>query len=286
VSQGLVYRLDDIPRVHDFAKAVAEYYGDWSAMEADIEMYWFADLLGVRKWECQDGNAGTADKMGKFPMFIPKTGMDRVQKCPNLFLKGKYYHREYQETVKLDGASMTVYYIGDDTPEFRSCNPLPNSYTTNLTPPNGRFGVCSHGFELSETAACKYWAMARKYDLPQKLAELGKNLAIQGELVGDTIQGNRQGFPDGQHDFHIFDIYDIDRKEYLEPRAAYAWAKDLGVPHVPVRGYVKIRRIAKSNEDLIERAIKSNAEGLVYKCVEDGRRFKVINPHWLLKHGE
>jgi RNA ligase (TIGR02306 family) len=156
---------------------------------------------------------------------------------------------------------------------------------------NGRIGVCSRNQDLHEFGGSKFWELARKYQLPEKLERIGKNLAIQGELVGNTICKNRLGYKKGEHDFFVFSIFDVDQQRYLNPRETEKRTSQIGLKHVPVLGYVKIQDIAKSRDDLLHRAegIGMNGkkrEGLVYKNVDNGQAFKVIANNYLLSHGE
>ncbi|TPX17746.1 uncharacterized protein E0L32_002847 [Thyridium curvatum] len=283
ISQGKVFSLEDFPEVTKTFRDLVDYYnGEEDVAVMDIGLFCFAARLSVAKWEA----AFLSDEcLGAMPPFIRKTSIERHANCPNLFTKSKYFQRLYQESVKLDGCSMTVYFIGKNQPAYRSCNPARpgNSFTEGT---KGRIGVCSHRKEIAENKDSLYWQAAIKYNLPQQLHNLGQNIAIQGELCGSTINGNREKFPDGEHDFFIFDVWDIDTKKYWAPDRTVQLAAQLNCKHVPVRGDFKIRSIAFNHQGLSNRAEALNAEGLVYKCAEDGRRFKVHNRKWLLNHGE
>jgi len=290
ISQGAVFPITKVPKILGLADGLTEYFGDWDAMAAFIDTLPLAHYLGVEKWErtpeAQEKRGAPCEFLGPRPAFVRETAAERVQNCPNLFIKPKYFHYTYQETIKLDGQSMSVYFVRSGSEYIRSCNPLPSNPSKEMAMSNGRFGVCSHRRELNDTGGNIFWEMARKYDLPTRLNNLNKNIAVQGELCGSTICGNREGFPEGVHDFFIFDIYDIDNRKYVDAALAFRCAEELRVPHVPILGYVRIREIASSHEELLQRAKDKNREGLVFKCLVDGRRFKVINDNWLLKHGE
>ncbi len=311
LSQGLVFPIEKVPLVHEVMQALETHLGSREDMECVVQTFRFANFLGVQKWEPQlpeiqpkGGRSPEPEFLGPLPPFLSETSASRVQNCPNLFTKSKYWRNEYQETIKMDGTSMTVYYVRKDSVNYRSCNTLPkhdgrqhagsslsgSSHGrghSHMELEQGRFGVCSHRKEINEAApgGSTYWKVALRYGLPDKLAKLGKNVAIQGELCGSSIGGNHEGLAKGEHDFFVFDIIDMDRRAHCDPRKTVDCARELGLPHVPIRGYFKIRQIASNHEDLYRRARETDREGLVYKCVQDGRRFKVANDEWLLRHG-
>lgn len=208
-----------------------------------------------------------------------------LQDCPNLFTKPKYNFYDYQESVKLDGASMSVYFVKSCTNKFHDLNPLPEGELgSNMALKNGRFGVCSKNNDLHELAPCHfgYWKVALLNDLPAKLAKLNRNIAIQGEICGPAINQNREKLDKTQ--FYVYAMWDIDAQKYLEPGLVEKMAYKLGLQHVPVIRYVRIRSIAGCHNDLRRLADERPGEGLVYKCVRDGRSFKVHSPAYKVRH--
>lgn len=126
------------------------------------------------------------DVEGKFPSFIPKTDCERIQNHPWL-LEDK--DRTWVATEKLDGSSATYFWK------------------------DGHFGVCSRNWELRDAPNNAYWIAARKYKLEEKLSSLGKNIALQGELIGPKIQGNRYKLD--CYEIRFFDFFVIDLSRYL-----------------------------------------------------------------------
>ncbi|KAF3767182.1 DNA ligase/mRNA capping enzyme [Cryphonectria parasitica EP155] len=227
-------------------------------------------------------------KLGTVPTrLFKKTDVTRVEDCPNLFTKAKYHKYLYQESVKMDGTSMTIYFVNSNLPLFANLNPLPEKVGPNTVHPNGRFGVCSKNMDINELSDCQfgYWKIALRYDLPKKLAAKGRSVAIHGEFCGHNINQNREKIRGGQVDFFVFSIYDVTTQKYMNPKIVVGIAQQLGLKHVPVLGYVKIREIADSHHELKKRAMQRKGEGLVYKCLHDGRSFKVISSTYLLEHG-
>lgn len=227
--------------------------------------------------------------MGPFPDFIERTDQERIQNLPKVF--EEWGDKVFQETTKMDGSSMTVYYLRKDAPMFDLLPPLNPTGGQSGVMENGRVGVCSRNIELVEREKSFFWEVALKNKLLEKLAKLDRNIAIQGELCGSTIQSNFEGFPKGFHDFYLFSVWDIDEQKHLPPREAEQWAKDLGLKHVPVHGYTKLSDIGASVEELLKRAEGKGMngkkrEGIVLKHEDGVFSFKAISNSYLLKHGE
>ena len=121
---------------------------------------------------------------GTFPSFIPKTDETRIQNFESDVGFSPVGERVYI-TEKLDGTSFTCYFK------------------------DGVFGVCGRNWELSETDDNSLWRMAKMLELKEKLTKHGKNIALQGELIGAGINGNLYGMQD--HALYFFTGYDIDK---------------------------------------------------------------------------
>ena len=213
---------------------------------------------------------------GKFPSFIPKTDETRVQVLQKLL--DKYKGEKCYVTEQLDGSS-TTYFIH-----------------------KGEFGVCSRNLELLETEENSYWSVARQMDIENKLRSLNKDLAIQGELIGEGIQDNKLKIR-GQT-IRFFNAFDIGRFEYLPFQQFTDTMEQLQLPTVPI---VSTDYELENEVDAIIRmaTIKSKvrpevwAEGVVIRPLSEkldlllsnenfnnGRvSFKAINPEFLLKYG-
>jgi len=229
------------------------------------------EILGVQKWEVPLPAQLAGDAKGNFPSFIRKTDQERLQNCYKDLIAN---HKDdlFEATLKLDGSSMTVYYN------------------------NGEFGVCSRNLDLKETEGNTYWKVARNYKFEEAMKQYGKNIAIQGELMGPGIQGNREKLT--YHDLFVFDIWDIDEQCYLSSVEKYNvlldledFMDDLEISKVPTIGFDQyIKKF--SYEQLLKKSdIKSLtnpiAEGIVYRSIENPEvSFKIINDRFLLKDGE
>jgi tRNA-binding EMAP/Myf-like protein len=141
------------------------------------------EILHITKWEAPLGAVLSGLAKGLFPShIIRKTDEERVQNLTKFYESYKA-HTMYV-TEKLDGSSAT-YFLN-----------------------NGEFGACSRNLELSPTEdGNTFWRVARELDLENKLREFGYNIALQGELIGEGIQGNPYKIK-GQtvKFFNIFDI--------------------------------------------------------------------------------
>lgn len=293
VSQGLVLKLEDFPEINaDVIRKgrLAMFEGE----DISQQLVDYSDMLGVTKWEPHGtaGPNGNGSVLVKIPSFIQKTGIERVQNCPNLFTKEKYKHIIYQETIKLDGSSMSIYFVPKTSRYFGSLHrPHPGSEAQTVLS-SGRFGVCSKTIDLPYSRDCPYWKAALANNLPailEGLHQKNKNgtIAIQGELVGPGINGNHHNLPENSNpEFHVFSIWDIQRLKHWDPRVVRNFADAHNLKHVEVMGYHKLRDIAENHEDLISLAEVRGGEGIVFKSCVDGRSFKVLSPKWIVEQGD
>jgi len=224
--------------------------------------------LGIVKYEAPIPAQLAGEVKGMFPGFIPKTDQERIQNLTAELAEWQKNNYTFEVTEKLDGSSMTVYLR------------------------DGEFGVCSRNLDLKRNEDNSLWKAALKNDLEAKLTTNKRNLALQGELIGEGIQGNKYKLR-GQM-FYIFDIYDIDRGAYLTPTARKMFVETYKLNHVPVF------KTAASLEGLtVEQLLKGaegksvmgditgpEQEGLVYKCNEAEVSFKCISNRFLLKNGD
>lgn len=234
------------------------------------------DELGIIKYEPPVPANLNGIAKGKFPSFIPKTDETRVQVLQPIL--DKYKGQKCYISEKLDGSS-TTYYIKD-----------------------GEFGVCSRNLELIEDEENSFWKVARQLDIENKLRTLGGNFAIQGELMGEGIQSNKLRLK--AQTIYVFNIFDIDKYEYLDFEKFCEVMKVLDLPVVPIitteyglendiEAIVK-RSVIKSQlckevwaEGIVIRPMKEFNDFLLQESGGNTRvSFKAINPEFLLKYGE
>ncbi|KAF4976299.1 hypothetical protein FZEAL_7015 [Fusarium zealandicum] len=270
-SQGLLIPLSEFPEIVAAVQALARGVAP-SELDAKLRETSFEELLRVRKFESPDGSESSTDgvtPLPDFPFFIPRTDQERVQNMPDVF----YSHRDavFQESTKMDGSSVTVFYFCRDSPHY------------NLLDPE----ILASG---PDSLGC-VGSTVRKLDLSATLAKIGRNIAIQAELCGSSIQANYEGFPPGTHSLLLYAVWDIDAQRYLPPREVReTWASRLGVPHVPVHGYRPLREMGACVADLVARAEGKGVngrkrEGIVLKQEDAPFGFKAISNSYLVRHG-
>ena len=235
------------------------------------------EQLGIVKYEPPIPAQLAGDAKGTFPGFIEKTDEERIQSMHHIL--EKYRGTAVRICEKMDGSSAT-YYVRD-----------------------GEFGVCSRNQELKESEENSFWKVARELDIEAKLRSLGQNIAIQGELIGEGVQGNK--YKRKGQTVLFFNAYDIDKSRHLNVHAADSLFHGLGLRQVPE--LYDCNLVHNTVDDLVAVAtMKSGinhdvwAEGIVVRSINDieetfvtgktvnrGRlSFKVINPEFLIKNGE
>jgi len=222
--------------------------------------------LGIDKWEppTLPEIAGKVSIHNPFPHFIPKTDQERVQ---NLLREiTNHAGKEFEVTIKLDGSSMTVYRHGEKT------------------------GVCSRNLDVKEDEKSDFWNAAKQHKLIDALMTLDRNLALQGELIGEGIQGNPEKIKGKA--FYVFDIYDIDNGKHLSPverREIMKHFKDnkFEINHVPILDNLILNHTVEELLTMAEGPSmnpKVKREGLVFKRMDGLFSFKAISNSYLEKH--
>jgi hypothetical protein len=300
ISQGLILPLSALPEV------------DVNS-EADI-----AEQLNVVKWEAEIPSCLAGQMEGVFPTFAIKSDQERCQNLSReifgyqellepidinvippeevqpMLSKGilitevinnvvQYFKvsppvasidDRYEVTMKLDGSSCTMFHY------------------------HGDVGVCSRNYQMKVNDANKdnsFVKMLVDSGLKEVLPTLG-NIAIQGELMGPNIQGNREKFSSLQ--FFVYDMQLLDEKRFMsvsERQATFAKFEELGVNmsmihHVPIlHNDVTLSTLGISNvQDLLKKAegpsiVHSIREGLVFKRMDGQFSFKAISNTFLAK---
>jgi len=264
ISQGICFPLSFVEMLGLLPEDMIEGQDVTSAMR-------------IEKYEPPIPACLSGTMKGKFPSFIPKTDETRVQVLQRLL--DKYKGEKCYVTEKLDGSSAT-YYVKE-----------------------GEFGVCSRNMELLESEDNSFWRVARQMEIENKLRSLGKNIAIQGELLGEGIQGNKLKVKG--HTVRFFNAFDIDKFEYIDFDEMIEIFEQLGLPTVPIisvdyKLYNNIDEIVKMANIRSTIAPEVWAEGIVIRPYKEkinlllsnenfnnGRvSFKAINVEFLIKYGE
>jgi RNA ligase (TIGR02306 family) len=201
---------------------------------------------------------------GTFPSFIPKTDEIRIQNFESEVGFSPVGERAYV-TEKLDGTSFTCYFN------------------------NGVFGVCGRNWELSETSDNSLWRMANVLQLKEKITKHGKNIALQGELIGAGINGNLYGLSD--HKLYFFTGYDIDkgRRMFFDELEWVLFGLQLQmVPLLEKYGFVIpnesniVDYMLKYAEGKSVLNMEVDREGVVVRGLEREFSFKAISNTYLL----
>lgn len=271
LSQGLLLPLDIITEDEwDEIMEIADEESTGSIIDVAKDKIDLSDVFGVRKYihpsELEDGT----DTAGGFPGFLRKTDQERIQNLSDEYEEDLRFH-PYEITEKLEGTSITIYY---------------NSFIDE-------FGVCSRNLR-KKRSNYPIWRIVDEVGYEDLLKEYGKPIALQGELIGPSIQGNHYDL--SEHQFRIFDVWDISRHEYMIPMKRYNCLEHLfGGPfplehHVPVLEVAYTDTYLRSTDDLLDMAdthsriyIDVPVEGLVFKSMGDPSiSFKAINNNYLL----
>ena len=251
ISQGLILPYSVIP-ITQFATATELPEG------MDV-----SDMLGIVKYEPPIPAELSGKAKGLFPSFLRKTDEERVQNLGEDYSKLRFMSNHlFYVTEKLDGSSATFY--------FR----------------NGEFGVCSRNLELIETEDNTFWKVARELKIEELLGTLDENICLQGELIGEGIQGNPYKIK-GQT-VKFFNAFNIDSQSRLTMRQFVELLEKLGLDYVPF--LAMDFQFPNSIEDMLvyaegKSALNYNAEreGVVVRSYDTLISFKAISNNFLLK---
>jgi RNA ligase (TIGR02306 family) len=276
VSQGLCLPLSILPvpttvasapgTIHDCSLRIDYKEGD------DV-----TEMLGVVKYEPYVPAQLSGQVKGNFPEFIHKTDETRIQAVPAVLYR--HQQKKFYVTEKVDGSSMTVY--------FRRSEHFAD----------GEFGVCSRNLDMKEEGGTSFWKVARELDLENKLRSLNRNIALQGELLGPGVQGNKYKLE--KLGYYIFNVFDIDSGLHFDFDKFTAMVNYLGLSSVPLvnadyllPGTIDEMVEFSKGKSLLNK--DSHREGVVLRPLVGeydeelrGRlSFKCINPDFLLKYNE
>jgi RNA ligase (TIGR02306 family) len=253
ISQGLILPLDE----------VIPFPNNLDYMEVGKDV---TELLGIVKYEPPIPAELAGKVKGMFPSFIPKTDEERVQNLVSEYENWKVQSQhQFYVTEKLDGSSATFYYK------------------------DGVFGVCSRNLELLETEGNTFWKVARELDLENKMKEYGKNISLQGELIGEGIQGNPYKIKG--HTVRFFTGYEIDKQKRINFVNLVVLLQSMGLEYVPVLnrefGFIlpdSVEEMLKYAEGKSVLTPDTEREGVVVRSMDGTISFKAISNKFLLKN--
>jgi len=231
------------------------------------------EWIGVTKYEPVVPAQLRGVARGGFPSWLHKTDECRIQAIPDLL--ERHIGTTIRGHEKLDGSSCTMYIR------------------------NGDFGVCSRNLNLKHTEGNSFWEIAMKFQVEAMMKHCfpDYNFAIQGELIGPGIQGNKYNLRETT--IRLFNVFDIDKDEYLHDLESKYVAQQLGLEWCPwVMDYVITENTTVEELLLLAQgpsALNPNQEreGLVWRPLVESKddkigrfSFKTISNKFLLKNGE
>ncbi|MDO4324979.1 MAG: RNA ligase family protein [bacterium] len=206
-----------------------------------------------------------------FPDFISKTDEVRIQNSP-YFLD---WDCEWVATEKVDGQSGSF-----------TLKRIKGKHFWNRT--RYDFSVCSRNYRQMEKNSTSYWQVAERYQLEKVLHQLiGEKewVAIQGECVAPTVQGNKYHVT--KADLYVFNLI------YPDGRVGSMEAKEkveaCGLKFVPVVSE-KVRVKGMSVAEVLEYATGKSQladtlrEGIVFRSMDGKQSFKAVSPEFLIRY--
>lgn len=259
ISQGLILPLNDTLFPNSRIKDLKE--------DEDV-----TEELQIKKWERPLSQHLQGKAKGYFSASWRKTDQERIQNLTKEFQYHYVMDTKFEVTIKLDGSSLSVGVVINDSNE--------PEYT-----------ICSRNLSLkTDDEDNVFVKIAKKYFHEIKFHEFDIPIQISGELMGPRIQGNPENLI--EHDLYIYDVYDPIEQRYFTPKermiflSFHDYAK-----HVPIlHNDVSFKELnIHSIDDLLEFANgkSMNAEkreGLVFKQMDGNFSFKVISNDYLLKN--
>lgn len=229
------------------------------------------EVLGVMKWvdSSEMGQYKADDETrAPWPGVVPKTDEERIQNIRNLPELFPPNVEDVVITQKYDGCSASFMLI------------------------KGQPVICGRNYQFltATKSTVHYFDAAKKYDIERKLQEYGKELALQGEIIGPKQNGNRHRVK--EVDFFLFNVYDIQNRCYMDHDKVVELATIFGLKTVPCiyRGLMKPEWDVKSLLALADKQVYESgakAEGLVLKTASgNAPRYscKIISNSFLLKY--
>jgi len=197
---------------------------------------------------------------GYFPSYFPKTNEERLQNFSRVYEELK--QKTFYVAEKLEGQSFSAYIK------------------------EAEFGLCTRVLDLLTEEPNTFTLVADKLYLPNKLKSLGKNIALQGELVGPGISRNRYKLE--EKTVYFFTGFNIDEYRRLTLSELTEVLKSLELNMVPI--VEREFTLPDTLDELLEYADgysllnpKAIREGIVIRTEDMNTSFKAISNKFLLK---
>jgi RNA ligase (TIGR02306 family) len=220
------------------------------------------EILKVEKYQKPIPPSIQGEIESTFPPFIPKTDEILYQRLEKSFLDDMLSKPVYL-TDKYDGMSVT-YYLKDN-----------------------HFGACSRNYELKYNPNNIIFKLAGQYKIQDALEDMGGNKAIQCELIGEKVQGNPLKIKG--NDIRIFDIYDINERQYVKIGKLMDYCNQYKLPMVAMvaAGKMPLDEIIRYASGEYKEKPGITKEGVVVRTINEvyspnfvRYSFKVINPDY------
>jgi RNA ligase (TIGR02306 family) len=221
------------------------------------------DELGIEKYEPPTPACLSGKVVGPFPATVQKTDEERIQNLASDY--DSFTEHSFYVTEKLDGTSFTAIF-------------------------DGELSVCGRNWQLAPDDSNSYWQIANRLELASHIHSLGRRIAIQGELIGPGIQGNRYKLK--QAELYVFNVFDLDQFAYVEKEEVASICEQLGLQTVP---FIELRSIPETIDEILEIAEgksvlnpQTEREGLVWVSGSGQERisFKTISNKFLARGGD
>lgn len=220
------------------------------------------ELLNVIKYEMPVPAHLSGIMKGFFPGYLKKTDEERIQNIPEILNQER---NDLYVSEKIDGSSVTFY------------------------KKDGQFGVCSRNIELKEGETTQ-WLYAKEKDLANILPD---NFAIQGEIVGEGINGNHLNI--SGHNVYFYNAFDIIAHRYLDYMDFVEFIKKLNLETVPILYNHGLFSLPKTLDEVLKLSEGVSAlnhdierEGIVVRPLKEDTykderwSFKIISNRYLL----
>ena len=247
------------------------------------------EAIGVYKYEPPVPEDMSAKS--RFPSFISKTDEERIQNLISLL--SEYSKKLVYKTEKLEGSSITMHCVRNEEnngweygvssrnlelklhimhqPELEEgmIDPIPPYHV----PSENKFVTTARNMKMEE----KMRAWCRKNQ---------RNLVLQGELIGTSIQDNIYNLK--EKTIRFFTAQDGKNKR-LNYDEFITIIKELELETVPVLGVNKPLSddfdFLLANADGRSELYDTPREGVVYRAMDGSFSFKVVSNKYLLKNG-
>lgn len=205
-----------------------------------------SEITKSQKFEKPIDLSQNTDAKGNFPAHLVNI-TDEDNLLSNMMVLDEFKDEIVYITQKQDGSSGTFIYN------------------------NGEFDVCSRRLILKD-GENGWWRMAKKYNIHEKLKNIGINLSIQFELCGPKFNGNKLNLKEEQ--IFIFNIFDITTRKFYSFKEINDFCAALDLPTVPLLG------VGSFNDFDIEK-LKDLANNVKYgNNPGEGIVIRPINPKW------